>query len=65
MFAPRLLLETIARDLQDGGQERLAHPLGRNTPETQRVRRLGRRMIRAADAISGALAFEPQYQLAS
>jgi hypothetical protein len=62
MIAPRLLLETIARDLRDGGHERLANPLGADTPEAQRVRRQGRRMIRAADAISDALASEPQYQ---
>jgi hypothetical protein len=65
MIAPRLLLEAIARDLIGGGRERLANPLGSNTAEAQRVRRQGRRMIRAAEAINGALASEPQYQLAS
>jgi hypothetical protein len=65
MIAPRLLLDAIARDLVGGGEERLANPVGWNTAEAQRVRRQGRRMIRAADAINGALASQPQYQLAS
>ena len=65
MVAPRLLLEVIARDLLDGGNERLANPVGWNSPEVQRVRRQGRRMIRAADTITAALASDPQYQLAS
>jgi hypothetical protein len=65
MIAPRLLLESIAQDLRDGGHERLANPLGWNTPEAHRVRRQGRRMIRTADTINAALASEPQYQLAS
>lgn len=65
MNAPRLLLETIARDLREGGYERLGNPVGWNTPEAQRVRRQGRRMIRAADAISGALDSEAQYRMAS
>jgi hypothetical protein len=55
MIAPRLLLEAIAGDLFDGGQERLANPVGWNTAEAQTVRRQGRRMIRAADTIRGAL----------
>jgi len=65
MIAPRPLLESIARDLHDGGEERLANPVGWNTPEAQRVRRQGARMIRAAEAIDDALASEPRYQLAS
>ncbi len=65
MIAPRIHLEAMARDLVDGGEERLASPVGWNTAEAQRVRRQGRRMIRAAEAINGALASEPQYQLAS
>jgi len=65
MTAPRYLLETIAWDLREGGNERLANPVGWNTPEAQRVRRHGRRMIRAADAISGALDPESQYEMAS
>jgi hypothetical protein len=65
MIAPRLQAEAIARDLLDGGNERLADPVGRNTPEAQKARRQGRRMIRAAEAITGALASESQYQLAS
>jgi len=65
MTAPRFLLETIARDLRDGGHERLANQVGWNAREAQRVRRQGRRMIRAADAISGALAPESQYRMAS
>jgi len=65
MVAPRRLLEEIARDLFDGGNERLANPVGWNSPEAQRVRRQGRRMIRAADAISGALAADPEYELVS
>jgi hypothetical protein len=65
MIAPRLLLEAIARDLTSGGRERLASPGGWNRAEAQRVRRQGRQMIRAAEAINGALASEPQYQLAS
>jgi hypothetical protein len=60
MVAPRPLLETIAHDLLGGGQERLANPIGWNTPEVERVRRQGRRMIRAADAINGALAEHPE-----
>jgi hypothetical protein len=65
MIAPRFLLETIARDLRGGGHERLANPVGWNTREAQRVRRQGRRMIRAADAIDGALSPESQYRMAS
>ena len=65
MVAPGNLLEAIAHDLLDGGNERLADPVGWHSPEAQRVRRQGRRMIRAADAINGALASDPQYQLAS
>jgi len=65
MNAPPLLLESIAHDLLDGGNESLANPLGSNTPDTQSVRRRARRMIRAADTINGALASEPQYQMAS
>ena len=65
MIAPRRLLEGIARDLLDGGHERLAHPLAWNTPEAQRVRRQGRSMIRAAEAINGALASDADYRLAS
>ena len=65
MTAPRFLLETIARDLRDAGHERLSKAVGWNTPGAQRVRRQARRMIRAADAISGALASGSQYQMAS
>jgi|SRR5271154_509598 len=64
MIAPRVLLEAIARDLLDGGNERLANPVGWNTAEAQPDRRQGRRMIRAADAINDALASDPEYQLA-
>ncbi len=62
MVAPRFLLEKIAGDLLEGGNERLANPQGWNTPEAQRVRRQGRRMIRAADAISDALASHPEHR---
>lgn len=65
MIAPRRLLEAIARDLLDAGNEQLADPVGWKTPEAQRVRRQGRSMIRAADAINGALASDAQYQIAS
>jgi hypothetical protein len=67
MSAPRPLLETIAGDLLDGGNERLANPspMGRNTPEVDLVRRQGERMLSAAEAINGALASEPRYQMAS
>ena len=65
MTAPRFLLETIARDLRDGGHERLANQVGWNGREAQRVRRQGRRMIRAADAINDALASGSRYQMAS
>jgi hypothetical protein len=65
MTAPRFLLEAIARDLRDGGHERLENQVGSNDREAQRVRRQGRHMIRAADAISGALAPESQYRMAS
>jgi len=65
MVAPRRLLHGIAQDLLDGGNERLANPVGWNTPEARRVRRQARRMIRAAEAINDALASDPQYQLAS
>ena len=65
MVASRTLLEAIANDLRDGGNERVAHPVGWNTPEAQRVRRHGRRMIRAAEAIDQALASASEYQLAS
>ena len=56
MSASRLQLETIAQDLLDGGNQRLADPLVVNTPAGQSVRRQARRMIRAADTINGALA---------
>lgn len=65
MLAPRCLLGAIAEDLLDGGHERLASPVGWNKPEAQRVRRQGRSMIRAAEAINGALASDAQYQMAS
>ena len=65
MIAPGPLLEEIARDLLDGGHERLANPLGWNSPEAQRVRRQGRSMIRAAEAINDALASDVQYRMAS
>jgi len=65
MIAPRPLLESIAHDLLGGANERLASPVGWNNREAQSVRRQGRRMIRAADAINGALASDPQYRLAS
>ncbi len=65
MTAPKLLLEGIAQDLLGGGHERLANPHGCNTPDVQRVRRQGRSMIRAADAINGALARDARYQMAS
>jgi hypothetical protein len=65
MTAPRPLLESIARDLTDAGRECLTNPLGRDTPDAQRVRRHGRRMIRAADAINDALASGSRYQMAS
>lgn len=61
MTAPRPLLETLAKDLLGGGNERLANSGGRNTPEAQRVGRQGRRMIRAAEAINGALASDSRY----
>ena len=65
MTAPRPLLEAIARDLTDAGQECLTNPLGQYTPDAQRARRQGRRMIRAADAINDALASGSRYQMAS
>ncbi|HET6870250.1 MAG TPA: hypothetical protein VFH80_30340 [Solirubrobacteraceae bacterium] len=43
MVAPRPLLEAIALDLIDGGEERLANPVGWRTAETQRVRRQAHR----------------------
>lgn len=64
MMAPRLMLEMIAQDLLDGGNERLAHPLGWNTSEVPNVRRQARRMIRAAGVINGALASESPYEMA-
>jgi len=65
MVDPRALLEVIASDLLDGGNEQLEHPVGWNTPEAQRVRRQGRHMIRAAEVINAALTSRSQYQLAS
>lgn len=65
MSAPRVLLEAIAKDLFDGGNERLANPVGWNTPEAQRVRRQGLRMTRAAEAINVALRSDSRYELAS
>lgn len=65
MIAPEHLLEAIAQDLLGGGNERLANPVGWNSPEARRVRRQGRRMIRAAEAINAALASDPPYRLAS
>ena len=62
MSAPRPLLESIAQELLDGGNERLANP--QSALEARRSRRQGRWMIRAADAINDALASEPPYQLA-
>jgi hypothetical protein len=64
MLAPRLFLQTIGQDLRDGGNERLANPLGWSRPELQRVRRQGRQMIRAADAINVALASGRKYAMA-
>jgi hypothetical protein len=65
MTAPRPLLEAIARDLADAGQECLTNPLGEYRPHAQAERRQGRRMIRAADAINEALASGSRYQMAS
>lgn len=65
MIGSRLLLESIALDLLNGGRERLANPLGSNTADAARVQRQGQRMIRAADAIRGALASERHYQMVS
>jgi hypothetical protein len=65
MTAPRRLLEAIALDLTDAGEECLADRLGQNTPGAQRVRRQGRRMIRAADAINDALGSGSRFQMAS
>jgi len=65
MVAPRRLLEAIRLELLDGGNERLANPAGWNSPEAQRVRRQGRRMIRAAEAIGAVVASDPEYKLAS
>lgn len=65
MTAPQFLLEAIAHDLLDGGAELLANPLGWRPPEAQSLRRRGRRMIRAADAINDALAADSHYQIAS
>lgn len=62
MSAPRPLLKSIAQELLDGGNERLANP--QSALEARRSRRQGRWMIRAADAINDALASEPPYQLA-
>jgi hypothetical protein len=59
------MLDTIARDLLGGGTELLANPLGWKRPEAQSVRRQGRRMIRAAEAINEALASENRYRMAS
>jgi hypothetical protein len=64
MSAPRRLLESLAQELLDGGNERLANLPGANALEAQRARRQGRWMIRAADAITAALASEPHYRLA-
>jgi hypothetical protein len=64
MSAPRPLLESIAQELLDGGNARLADPPSAKPLEAQRARRQGRWMIRAADAINEALASEPQYTLA-
>jgi hypothetical protein len=61
---PRVLLEAIARELLDGGNERLADPLRGNTLEARSARRQARWMIRAAEAINEALASEPRYRLA-
>jgi hypothetical protein len=65
MIAPGVFLGAIADDLLDGGNERLANPLGWNRREVLSVRRQGRRMVRAADVINGALASESQCQIAS
>jgi hypothetical protein len=65
MTAPRSLLEAISRDLLDGGTELLANPHGWKPAEEQSLRRRGRRMIRAADAINGALVTERRYPIAS
>ena len=65
MIAPRPLLDEIARDLIDGGHERLANPPGSHSPDAQRVRRQGRSMIRAAEAINDALASDVPYRIAS
>lgn len=59
MRAPRTWLDTVARDLLDGGNERLAHPLSWDSPDEQTARRQGRQMIRAAEAITSAIAAAP------
>lgn len=65
MRAPRYLLEAIAQDLLGGGGELLADPLGSKRSEAQSLRRQGRRMIRAAEAINVGLASESRYRMAS
>jgi hypothetical protein len=65
MTAPRSLLEAIAKDLLDGGNELLANPLGWKPAEAQSLRRQARWMIRAAEAISETLASEHRYRIAS
>lgn len=65
MIAPRLLLEAISSDLRDGGNERLANPMCRQALEIRTVRRQARQMIRAADAINGALGVEQGFLVTS
>ena len=52
---PRHLLEAIAHDLREGGEERVANPLGWNTEKPPLVRHRGRSMLAAAKAIERAL----------
>jgi len=63
MMAARTELETLAQDMLDGGNERIANPVGWNSPAEQSVRRQARQMIRAANVIKGALAADAGYEM--
>lgn len=49
-------LEAIARELREGGEESLADPTGRHTPDAHDVYRRGHEMIATATVIDDALA---------
>jgi hypothetical protein len=65
MVAPQSVLEAIAEDLREGGNERLMNPMGWNSRDARKARTEARNMIAAADALSGAPGGHRYFQTAS